>query len=84
LTAVTSGLWKNIRCGAGIIEASIWQSREDVMPTYEIREVYRVWKSANSAENRVEIQMGIHRSYQRDLAGKLSTPDDRISYEVGE
>lgn len=84
LTAVTSGLWKNIRCGAGIIEASIWQSREDVMPTYEIREVYQVWKSANSAENRVEIQMGIHRSYQRDLAGKRSTPDDRISYEVGE
>lgn len=54
------------------------------MPTYEIREVYRVWKSANSPENLVEIQMGIHRSYQKDLNGKTSTPEDPISYEIRE
>ena len=84
LAGVTSGLWNNIRCGAAIIEANVWSRREDVMPTYEIREIYRVWKSANSPENVVEIQMGIHRSYHQDLKGKLSTPEDRISYEVGE
>jgi hypothetical protein len=84
LAGVTSGLWKNIRCGAAIIEANVWSTREDVSPTYEMREVYRVWKSANSPENIVEIQMGIHRSYHQDLAGKLSTPEDRISYETGE
>ena len=84
LAGATSGLWKNIRSGAAIIEAKVWSGREDVMPTYEIREVYRVWKSANSADNVVEIQMGVHRSYSEDLAGKISTPEDRISYDVGE
>ncbi len=84
LAGVTSGEWKNIRSGAGIIETNVWSRLEDVMPTYEIREVYRVWKSANSSDNVVEIQMGVHRSYSKDLAGKISTPEDRISYEVGE
>jgi hypothetical protein len=54
------------------------------MPTYEMREAYRVWKSSNSTDNVVEIQMGVHCSYSQDLAGKISTPEDRISYDIGE
>jgi Ankyrin repeats (3 copies) len=81
-TGKTSGLWKNIRCGAGIIESKLW-SEGKAYPTFDMREVYQVWKSANSAENVAEIQFGIHRP-ARDIHGNRYQEADHFDYEAGE
>jgi hypothetical protein len=81
-TGETSGSWMNIRCGAGIIETKLWTDGK-AYPTFDMREVYRIWKSADSAENVVEIQFGIHHPC-RDIHGKRYEEEDRLSYEVGE
>ena len=78
----TSGLWKNIRCGAGIIESKLW-SEGKAYPTFDMREVYQVWKTADSAENVVEIQFGIHRP-ARDVHGNRYQEADHFEYEAGE
>lgn len=78
----TSGPWQNIRYGAGIIESKLW-SEGKAYPTYDMREVYRVWKSANSPENIVEIQFGIHRP-ARDVHGNRYQEADSFEYETGE
>jgi hypothetical protein len=81
-TGKTSGSWKNIRCGAGIIESKLW-SEGKAYPTFDMREVYQVWKSADSAENVVEIQFGIHRP-ARDVHGNRYQEADHFEYETGE
>lgn len=78
----TAGQWNNIRDGAGIIESKLW-SEGKAYPTFDMREVYRVWKSADSSENLVEIQFGIHHP-SRDSSGTYRQDEDRIHYEAGE
>ena len=78
----TSGSWKNIRCGASIIESRLW-SEGKAYPTFDMREVYQIWKSADSAENVVEIQFGIHRP-ARDVHGNRYQEADHFEYETGE
>jgi hypothetical protein len=78
----TSGSWTNIRCGAAIIEAKLW-SEGKAYPTFDMREVYQVWKSAGSADNVVEIQFGIHRP-ARDAQGNRYQEPDNLIYEGNE
>jgi hypothetical protein len=81
-TGKTSGTWANIQCGAGIIESTLWTEGK-AYPTFDMREVYQVWKSADSAENVVEIQFGIHRP-ARDVHGNRYQEADHFEYETGE
>jgi hypothetical protein len=78
----TSGLRKNIDFGAHIIETRLWTDGK-AYPTFDMREVYRRWKSANSKETLVEIQFGIHHP-ARDEHGKRYQEQDRLTYEPGE